>query len=83
MFRRLLSVGGFTLLSRILGFTRDILMAAMLGAGTIVRPIRRMTRWSQRIAAGDLGLPEIQAPANEIGVLRDGMRAAVTSLRAA
>ena len=35
MFRRLLSVGGFTLLSRILGFTRDILMAAMLGAGTM------------------------------------------------
>ena len=35
MFRRLLSVGGFTLVSRILGFTRDILMAAVLGAGTM------------------------------------------------
>ncbi|MBU6442866.1 MAG: murein biosynthesis integral membrane protein MurJ [Alphaproteobacteria bacterium] len=35
MFRRLLSVGGFTLLSRITGFCRDILMAAMLGAGTM------------------------------------------------
>ena len=31
MFKRLLSVGGFTLLSRITGFARDILMAAMLG----------------------------------------------------
>ena len=35
MFRRLLSVGGFTLLSRITGFCRDILMAATLGAGTM------------------------------------------------
>ncbi|SRR5665213_601509 len=33
MFRRLLSVGGFTLLSRITGFVRDILQAAVLGAG--------------------------------------------------
>ncbi len=31
MFRRLLSVGGFTLLSRITGFMRDILMAWILG----------------------------------------------------
>jgi putative peptidoglycan lipid II flippase len=33
MFRRLLSVGGFTLLSRITGFVRDILMAWILGHG--------------------------------------------------
>ena len=33
MFRRLLSVGGYTLLSRIAGFARDVLMAAILGAG--------------------------------------------------
>ena len=33
MFRRLLSVGGFTLLSRITGFVRDVLMAAILGSG--------------------------------------------------
>jgi putative peptidoglycan lipid II flippase len=33
MFRRLLSVGGFTLLSRITGFVRDILMAWILGKG--------------------------------------------------
>lgn len=35
MFRRLLSVGGFTLLSRITGFMRDILQAAVLGAGPL------------------------------------------------
>jgi putative peptidoglycan lipid II flippase len=35
MFRRLLSVGGFTLLSRITGFLRDILMAAVLGNGAL------------------------------------------------
>src|ERR1700758_5130949 len=33
MFRRLLSVGGFTLLSRITGFVRDICMAWILGKG--------------------------------------------------
>jgi putative peptidoglycan lipid II flippase len=35
MFRRLLSVGGFTLLSRITGFVRDILMAWTLGKGVL------------------------------------------------
>jgi putative peptidoglycan lipid II flippase len=35
MFRRLLSVGGFTLLSRITGFMRDILMAWVLGKGVL------------------------------------------------
>ena len=33
MFRRLLSVGGFTLLSRLTGFARDILMASIVGNG--------------------------------------------------
>ncbi|MBI1330126.1 MAG: murein biosynthesis integral membrane protein MurJ [Alphaproteobacteria bacterium] len=33
MFKRLLSVGGFTLLSRITGFVRDVLMAWILGKG--------------------------------------------------
>src|ERR1700760_4966850 len=35
MFKRLLSVGGFTLLSRITGFGRDILMAWILGKGLL------------------------------------------------
>src|SRR5471030_954682 len=35
MFRKLLSVGGFTLLSRITGFVRDILMAWILGKGVL------------------------------------------------
>jgi putative peptidoglycan lipid II flippase len=35
MFRRLLSVGGFTLLSRITGFVRDILMAWILGKSVL------------------------------------------------
>ncbi|HEY4273837.1 MAG TPA: lipid II flippase MurJ, partial [Rhizomicrobium sp.] len=35
MFRRLLSVGGFTLLSRITGFTRDALLAWTLGSGIL------------------------------------------------
>ena len=35
MLRRLLSVGGYTLLSRVAGFLRDILMAAVLGDGLL------------------------------------------------
>ena len=35
MFKRLLSVGGFTLLSRVTGFVRDILMAWILGKGVL------------------------------------------------
>src|SRR5882762_9478208 len=35
MFGRIFTVGGLTLLSRLTGFARDILMAAVLGAGPI------------------------------------------------
>jgi putative peptidoglycan lipid II flippase len=36
MFRKILSVGGFTLLSRVSGFVRDIVLAAVLGAGAMM-----------------------------------------------
>ena len=35
MFRGLLSVGGFTLLSRLTGFGRDLALSAILGAGAV------------------------------------------------
>ena len=35
MIERILTVGGFTLLSRLTGFTRDIMLAAILGAGPV------------------------------------------------
>jgi putative peptidoglycan lipid II flippase len=35
MIRRVFTVGGFTLASRVTGFIRDIVMAAILGAGPI------------------------------------------------
>src|SRR2546428_11389358 len=35
MIGRIFTVGGFTLLSRVTGFARDIVMAAVLGAGPI------------------------------------------------
>src|ERR1700761_4785562 len=35
MFKKLLSVGGFTLLSRITGFVRDALLAWTLGSGVL------------------------------------------------
>ncbi|WP_376988533.1 murein biosynthesis integral membrane protein MurJ [Bosea sp. R86505] len=36
MFKKILSVGGFTLLSRLSGFVRDIVLAAVLGAGAMM-----------------------------------------------
>jgi putative peptidoglycan lipid II flippase len=36
MFKKILSVGGFTLLSRLSGFVRDIVLAAVLGAGALM-----------------------------------------------
>src|SRR3990172_1785005 len=35
MIERILTVGGFTLLSRVTGFIRDIILAAVLGAGPV------------------------------------------------
>ena len=35
MLQRMLTVGGFTLLSRVTGFARDIILAAVLGAGPV------------------------------------------------
>ncbi len=35
MIRGILTVGGWTMASRILGFARDILIAALLGAGPV------------------------------------------------
>jgi putative peptidoglycan lipid II flippase len=35
MFKHILSVGGWTLLSRVTGFLRDVVMAAVMGAGPI------------------------------------------------
>ena len=35
MIGRIFTVGGFTLLSRITGFVRDIVLAAVLGAGPV------------------------------------------------
>ena len=35
MIQRILTVGGFTLLSRLTGFVRDIILAAVLGAGPV------------------------------------------------
>jgi putative peptidoglycan lipid II flippase len=36
MFKKILSVSGFTLLSRLTGFVRDIVLAAVLGAGALM-----------------------------------------------
>lgn len=39
MFKRILSVGGITLLSRITGFVRDVILAAVLGSGPLANAL--------------------------------------------
>lgn len=58
-------------------------LLAVLVSGRIVRPIRRLTDWSRRIAGGELDMVDINAPKNEVGVLNASFREAVNSLRAA
>ena len=41
MIRKILTVGGYTLLSRLTGFMRDIMLAAILGAGPVGRCVLR------------------------------------------
>ena len=54
---------------------------SLLASGRIVRPIRRLTEWSGRIAQGDLTLEDFKVPNNEIGLLNKSFREAVRSLR--
>jgi len=52
MLRKLLSVGGFTLLSRVTGFARDIILAAVLGERLQLgepHPVARRHRDDQRL----------------------------------
>lgn len=55
----------------------------VLVSGSIAGPIRKLTDWSRKIAGGELCMVDIDAPRNEVGVLNEGFRAAVLSLRAA
>ena len=36
MLKKILSVGGYTLISRLTGFARDVMLAAVLGAGAMM-----------------------------------------------
>ena len=58
-------------------------MLSLFAAGRIVRPVRNLTDWSRRIAAGEIELVEVKAPDNEIGLLNNSFREAVKSLKKA
>ncbi|MBW2202526.1 MAG: GAF domain-containing protein, partial [Deltaproteobacteria bacterium] len=60
-----------------------VLLFAGLITTRIVTPIRKLTDWSKQVASGDLSYVDVTAPKNEIGVLNESFREAVTSLRAA
>ena len=58
-------------------------LLALFASGRIVRPVRGLTDWSRRIAAGELKLVDVKTPPNEIGLLNDSFREAVKSLQRA
>ena len=60
-----------------------VLLLAWFITRRMVLPVMRLTDWSRKIAEGDLSYVEIAAPSNEIGVLNESFREAVTSLREA
>ncbi|MBW1784364.1 MAG: response regulator [Deltaproteobacteria bacterium] len=49
----------------------------------MVLPLRKLTAMSQEIAAGNLIFEDIRVPKNEIGLLKEGFKEAVTSLQRA
>jgi len=44
MIRRIATVGGWTLVSRLSGFARDVVMAAVLGAGPVADAFLHLVR---------------------------------------
>ena len=74
MLGRIFTVGGYTLLSRLTGFARDIMLAAILGAGPVADAFfvaQRLPNLFRRLLAEGLavwvvGGPDEKALANEI-----------------
>lgn len=49
----------------------------------LVSPLRQLTHWSEQVTAGDLSIPDISAPNNEIGQLNRSFQQTVLSLQQA
>jgi len=60
-----------------------VILLAMLVTRTMVLPLRKLTAMSLEIAAGNLVFEDIRVPKNEIGLLKESFREAVTSLQEA
>jgi CheY-like chemotaxis protein/HAMP domain-containing protein len=60
-----------------------VLALSLLVSGRIASPIRSLTDWARKFTGGDLTLMEIKTPKNEIGILNESFKDAVTSMRAA
>ncbi|MCI5222768.1 MAG: HAMP domain-containing protein, partial [Candidatus Electrothrix sp. AR4] len=67
----------------LLSTSAAVLLLAWVIVVRLVSPLRHLTRWSRQVAAGDLAIIDIVAPANEIGQLNNSFRETVKSLRQA
>ena len=61
----------------------SVLLLSWIITVRLVSPLRQLTQWSEQVAAGDLSIPEISAPRNEIGQLNRSFRETVISLQRA
>ena len=60
-----------------------VIILAMLVTRRMVLPLTKLTAMSQQIAAGNLVYEDISVPRNEIGLLKESFKEAVTSLQEA
>jgi tubulin-specific chaperone A len=59
-----------------------VFFLAILVARQIVKPIRRLSAWAERVAIGDLSHEEITSEKNEIGEMNSSFKAVVDSFQA-
>ena len=82
MFSKILSVGGWTLVSRVTGFVRDVVMAAVMGAGPVadafVVALRLPNHFRAIFGEGAFNSAFVPTYAR---VLRNGRRGAARALR--
>ncbi|PZU93481.1 MAG: murein biosynthesis integral membrane protein MurJ [Chelatococcus sp.] len=80
MLKSILSVGGYTLLSRLSGFARDIMLAAVLGAGALMDAFSVALRLPNHFRAifGEGAFNQAYVPAYSQTAEREGEAAAAT-----
>ncbi|MCI5131876.1 MAG: HAMP domain-containing protein, partial [Candidatus Electrothrix sp. EH2] len=73
----------YIVISLLLSTAGLVLLLSWLLTTRLVSPLRQLTHWSEQVTAGDLSIPDISAPNNEIGQLNRSFQQTVLSLQQA